>query len=302
MQNYSDIPENDIAKEPYKGPSEIAAAAGEGFIAHFQWALLGLLGGGLATWLFHKPVLNKITEWRAMGARLIDTDNTFQRGIGKLINGIFGYGNNSHIAPEKMYHIAEEHRHGFGRVVLNHTVGLFPGGKDLIRKHMQDDRMTVAVTGGGLFAFVGYIILPWFLAGKGAEKGKAGRVQFERAKDEIWDLRAENDKLREKNVDLKTRLTDAETTKAADENRLRVTKDDPPVIRDDNEGVALQAAEHPETPTTIESPPVKEPEIKEPMIGPANTTGRTLERDDRDWSELMQAQKAEQQAKEATIH
>jgi len=275
MQNYSDIPDNDIAKEPYKGPSAVSAAAGEGYIAHIQWAVLGLGIGGTLSAIVPKTI-NMISEQ-------FERFHVNQRENSNLVVRAFALGT------------------GAIRSGVDFIAGHIPG-KEWLKTKIHPERYKAVIFGGSLTAAFGFFILPILLAPFGWKRGNDGKQQFERAKDEIWDLRAENDKLREKNVDLKTRLTDAETTKAADENRLRVTKDDPPVIRDDNEGIALQAAEHPETPTTIESPPVKEPEIKEPKIGPANTTGRTLDRSDRDWSELMQAQKAEQQAKEATIH
>lgn len=308
MEKYSrNNRDDDIARDHYRGPDPIAAAAGEGFIAHFQWAILGLLGGGFATWLFHKPVLNKVTQWRSYGAKLIESDNGFTRGLGKLINGVFGHGDAAIIPADKLHHVTEEHRHGFGRFLLNHTVGLFPGGREFIEQHLKGDRMTIAVTGGGLFAFFGYVVLPWFLGGKGFEKGLEGKRQFDRAKDEIWDLRAENDQLRQRNAQLKTQMTE--------EQDLRVSKDEP-VVRDDttiamdqghgsqkdSPAPAAPAAEKPssetvlrESPTTVSEPKIEPPAPAAPPIEKPHSAKVDRPKADLEWAESVQ-QKSDAQA------
>lgn len=264
---HTPLEKDDIAQQPYRGPSVASAAAGEGYIAHFQWAGLGLLiGGGLAALIPNS--INKI----AAGF------STFHHNHRTSSNGFMRLGALSVGAI----------RHG-----VDFITGHIPG-KTWLSTKMAGHRYEAVIFGGSLASAFGFFVVPWLLAGKGISKGLEGRRQFERAKDEIWDLRAENDQLRERTVELKTQLNDLETSRAAEEKRLRVRQDEPPVIRTEASGPGQPEGVNLETPTSIEPPPIREPEIKEPKIGPANQDAiphsAKVERPkaDREWAEAVQ--------------
>lgn len=309
MKKPADTAADDIAKQSYQGPNAISAAAGEGFIAHFQWAGIGLAIGSLATWALGTHAITHVEKLRNYAHGLAEGGNTLVRGAGKLILGVFGHGETALLSDRAIHHSTAEHRQGFGRALLNHTIGLFPGGKEFVERRLSSPRLSMAITGGGIFAFFGYAILPILLSFKGAARGTRGKQQFEQAKDEIWDLRAENDQLREKNITLKSRLTDCETTHAAETNRLRVSSDQPVVREAEGDIPVSQPSEFPETPTKIDEPKIgpekveyKETptKIDEPKIGPANTTGRVLDKA-ADWGSRVEAQKSAEQARDTTL-
>ncbi len=190
-------PESDIAKEEYKGPSAVAAAAGEGYIAHFLYAGLGLLGGGAITWMFHKQASSLVNWGRHNLAASIEHGGLLSRPS-KFFLGILGRGNDAAIASEEFGKFEAQYRHGFGQWLINHFTFVKP-----LFKNLNPDRLSTSITTGGIAGAFGFFVMPALLAGKGAHKGNEGKRQFERAKDEIWDLRAENDQLRQHLSDLR---------------------------------------------------------------------------------------------------
>lgn len=56
MEKFKVDTKDDIAEEPYKGPSIAVAAAGEGFLRHFAWAVVGIVVGGVASSLAYNKV------------------------------------------------------------------------------------------------------------------------------------------------------------------------------------------------------------------------------------------------------
>jgi hypothetical protein len=228
---------DDIAQQPYRGPSVTAAAAGEGFIAHFQWAGIGLVAGGLAAWLLHGrvgPWISDLRSWANKHAGTATTPQNENFGVrwpAKLVRGIFGHGPEFKLPEHKIQEITDEQRNGFGVFMLNHLLGLIPGAKAKFNEFRVNnpagaDRLNLAVTAGGLFAFMGYAVLPVFLGGKGYAKGKEGKRQFERAKEEILDLRAENAKLRSEKAQLRGKMFDDGTP----DTKLVVSQDQQPAI------------------------------------------------------------------------
>lgn len=226
--------QGDITKEPYKGPSVVSAAAGEGYIAHFQWAGLGLLIGGALSALVPTSVNKIASSFEKFHVEYKFNENVLTR-ISALTVGAIRSG-------------------------TDFITGHIPG-KNWLATKMRPDRYKAVIFGGSLASAFGFFVVPWLLAGKGASKGLEGRRQFQRAKDEIVELRAENSDLREHNIELKTRITDVETTLAAQENRLRISSDETPAPRKNDApvgGPEQVGSDVKETPAIAETPKTEE--------------------------------------------
>lgn len=325
MKKTKHTEEQDIAQEHYKGPSKASAAAGEGFIAHIKWAFTGLLVGTIAGAALYTPLKPQVAKLRDFANKLRINEEktamgTLTRGTGKFISSVFGTGiqesfiKSEHAAMDPLHkleirtmlHDQHSRQHGFGNWFFNHTFGLIPGLKERSQAILKE-RGDFALTFGGIFAFVGYVIVPLALAPFGWKRGGAGKKQFERARNEIWDLRSENNQLtadneslRERNAELNTKLIEADTG-----SNLRISRDDTPVMRDQpGTTVPTESADvAADSPTSITPPPITEPKIQEPVIGPAPTTGRVLgeAKGQREWSETIRDQQANAKSKEAEI-
>ncbi len=301
----------DIGAQPYKGPSAFAAGAGEGFIAHFVWAAAGLIGGGLLTYTLYNHVKAPVEAIRNKGHKLIATEgkglvSTIQRGSGRLMNGIFGHGANHLPDTKTLEKVTYQHQQGFGLWLTNHSAGLIPGLKKWVEGIQQNERVSLAVTGGGIFAFVGYFIVPIILFITGSKKGNQGRKQFEAAQDEIWDLRAENDILKQKNSEMKTRLVDHETTQAASDTRLQVSKDDPvmrqPAVTEMPGSPEVQL----ESPVSIEPPKIEAPKPAAPPVqsdqaAVSHATRHASPAKDADWAATVRQQQHAAESREPTL-
>lgn len=289
MAEKSKPSENDIAAESYKGPSIISAMAGEGFVAHFQWALTALgVVGGLAA-IFHGPAEKILTSMRGHAFKQIHADpksigQHIKNGWGELLLGCFGRGSEPKIAAayeqlgkhgvKDIHHTVQQREVGLGLWIFNHTIGLFPPLKKMVSEAVsKSPRFRDAFSAAGPFAFFGYFILPIFMSGGGAEKGRAGKEQFERAKDEIVTLRTKNDQLREAHG----------ITHAPDGTPVRVSDDNPPVVRDPQAGITV---------TQVSEAPAGT-DAKETKHAPA--------KGERDWGEAISEQKATRDAQEPAL-
>jgi hypothetical protein len=274
MHQPDHTPTDDIAKQPYRGPSVAAAAAGEGYIAHFLYAGIGMTLGFFTTYVFHGHSQSGVTKLRETAGRLATNESRFMRGWGRFLNSLFGHGEGFQLTPEILDKVRDEHQHGFGLWFLNHTVGVFPGARQWINNF--SDRAYVSVTAGGLLSAFGFFVMPWLVAHKGYARGREGKRQFETAKDEIWDLRAENDQLRHRNLDLKTQLNDIQTVNP-EQNKLRIAPDEPPVVHDDGTAqMPLTQApdaqdqskqETKDSPVAPTAPEIKSPTVTDPITG-----------------------------------
>lgn len=283
MAKHLQTAEHDVAHEEYKGPSAVSAAAGEGFIAHYQWAAIGLVVGTLAATLFHKPAAKLVESCRTGCKKLFNTPFSV---IGKTGIFVFGHGQGSKAHLEESFKHLNPIAHatdlkelqvwtkskevGFGYSLLDHTLGKIPGIRGKVQEWLKNggEQASNAVSVGGILAAVGFFIVPLFLAPKGALKGMEGKKQFDRAKSEIQTTRQENHVLR-------NQLAEARASLPNDKS-LRVAEDNTPVMQD-----AAQTAPHQtpadlerataasvlaDSPTEITPPKVQEPKIEEPRV------------------------------------
>lgn len=204
-------PESDIAKEAYKGPSAIAAAAGEGYLAHFIYMFGGLVTGITGGLLIGDPMVKIVNKVRETASGWIEAGGV-PRFFGGIVTFLFGHGDHAKLEGEALREVEQERRLGFGFKITNHI----PGARGWLNNMnpATRERLFAALPLGSIFAAFGFFVMPVLLAGKGAHKGNEGKRQFERAKDEIWDLRAENDQLRQKNTELQNQVGDS--TRPAD--------------------------------------------------------------------------------------
>lgn len=250
MERPEKTSDNDITAEPYKGPGAFVTGVGEGAVAHYGFAMGGMLVAGLLTFIFHEPA-GRLVEKIRKGSRALEHNTAegilsgAQRQIGKFANTVFGTGPlaehanarkavkgldpASREALEKTISISE---HGFGQWLLLHTVGLFPAGKRALQKHV-DPQVTTSIAMGGMAGFLGFALSPIYFLFTGAKHANQGKDQFHRAQDEILTTRAERDALRNKYAESQVELETlrARTDRTANNNdALSVAKDNPPTL------------------------------------------------------------------------
>lgn len=200
---HSQAPETDITQEPYKGPSAFIAGLGEGAAAHWGLAAAGLVVGGVAAYVFHKPV-NTVIGWLKVHANH-RKDAGILKGIG---------GNIAHYIHEAAHWMTDH----------------IPGHDWMKNKLFKNDaaRATATIFGASLSAFVGFFLSPIYFLFTGAKHANEGKNQFERAKEEIRLIRSEHNALHERYAETKLELEDLKTQRAAEQGKLRVAQDDTP--------------------------------------------------------------------------
>lgn len=191
----------------------------------------------------------------------------------------------------------ENRQHGFGYWLINHTVGELPLGP--LRKSFRiwyrniNERLSNALSLGGAVGIIGYLVSPVYYAFRGIHDAFKGKDQFERAKDEIIDLR---------NAYARTKLEldDLKTAKDAATGTLTVAKDDPPSMRTETAPATptpMAAAESRDAGNgKVEPPPIREPEIKEPPIKEPNFP----QTPNKPWGDKIAAQHAAAEMHEPT--
>ena len=326
MEEASNKPSRDIVEEEYKGPSAVAAAAGEGYIAHFVYAALGLTVGGLITYVFHKQAASVVNNLRTHFNKGAETGSFLVRWPSKFAIGILGHGKDAALSPETFAKFEQEHRYGFGQWLINHV----PGVKHLI-KTADDDRMSTAITSGGILAAFGFFVMPLILGFRGARKGAEGRHQFERAKDAIIDLRAQNDQLRQHNDALRAQYDniqlphadDSQTTQAdaAELPAEQLAPTAPDATATDAQDVQKTAPAAPDTPIAAQPAPVIQdtpaiteqdikkdipatPESPAPVAAPAEPASGTRPapvQKDGNWGDGIRQQQAAQADQQSAI-
>lgn len=286
------VTDTDITKQAYQGPSIVSAMAGEGFIAHFQWALTAIAAVGAAALIFKQPTakaLNGVRDWAegrliANPTRILDR---FKNGTSNLTLTVFGHGERQPQVNQiyqdlgaagvhRARYQRQERDVGLGLWIANHTVGLISPIKQAIFEATENNpALKNAFSAAGPFAFVGYFILPLFLSGSGFRKGRAGRQQFETAQDTIVQLRAENNTLRSQSNDLMNRLS----------GRFN---------GGDREQPAPQTAKDTSEPATQETTAALSTE-------PAPAPRAEPTKGERRWGDAVAAQKADAQTREAAL-
>lgn len=264
-----------ILDEPYQGPSVTTAIAGEGYIAHFQWALIGLLSGGIASVVFHKHVNGAVSAirkgseaWREAGGIKNAFGSVggwiFGRGEKEFVsikNAIINAGPLDHYGHEALMTLESKEK-GIGHWLADHAIPFMSKEKKraLIAK---DGRYEAAAIGGGLLGSLGFFFSPLFFAHAGYRKGVAGKDQFARAQAEITTIRAERDDLLDKYAEVKTELATLKSEPA-----LKVAADTPPSIEPvrDDAVAALARQDQKDSPVSISKPKIEGPPIQAPTI------------------------------------
>lgn len=190
MEKFKVDSKDDIAEEPYKGPSIAVAAAGEGFLRHFAWAVVGIVVGGVASSLAYNKV----------GA----VKEAFQE---------FHGANREHAFFLKRWAAKAA---GLVVTIAHGLTGHIPGHQHIV-KHIPEKRLEATLFGGGLLGAIGYAS-GWISAlFTGTVHSNAGKRQFERAKAEIKDLRERNDDLEKINDELHAKYVEAATRSEQEE-------------------------------------------------------------------------------------
>ncbi len=222
MEKFQVDPDNDITQEPYKGPSAVVSAIGNGFFKHLLWAGIGLAAGAGAAAFFPKQVASILKEWRAgAAAAKLETAEGFwpnvKKELAKFAHAALGEGKGAVSitttdAAHKDWVDVEimNKEHGIGHWLVTHLfLGLIPvvgkmGKKGLVEaaktaEEAAGGRFTNMLTIGGILGAAGYAAGTAAGMLEGAKHGHEGKRQHERAKVEIQDLRERNQDLEKVN-------------------------------------------------------------------------------------------------------
>lgn len=245
----------DITEERYRGPSVASAAAGEGFIAHFTWAGIGLLVGGLICAVFNKQIGGGLQNARSAAEGWRASSNRFTKAGGHIVAAVFGHGENE-FAPLKETlkrvrkpgierirdHLLldiESKEKGVGHWLVNHLTAFLPPEKRLQMFDKKDSPWETIAIGGGLLGAFGFFGSPWLLAGRGVQRGMDGKKQVKRLQQELAETRADYDVLRDRYVEVKLELQDI---KASKDGTLKVAQDDPPKFNESSTTLPINAS------------------------------------------------------------
>lgn len=166
----------DIAEETYKGPGKVVTAAGEAFLVHFFWMAAGLLAGGAAAFFAHKKVGHIEKSLSDFYLRDRENPGRMTRFLAKSA-GLIGT---------------------ITKAVSDHLPG-----STWMKSKIPAERVEAVVFGAGILGAIGYVGSSILAIFSGAKHANEGKDQFERLKEEVLDLRGENDALRDKYIEEK---------------------------------------------------------------------------------------------------
>lgn len=240
MDKSEQPPVRDIATEPYKGPGAFVTGVGEGAIAHYGTATLGLFGGGTLSYFLHKHVGKVEQKFKELGEKAPEATNFFSKSV--------------------RYIAGQMHRGSEG--LANH----FPFSKTLLNK-VPKERLTAVVFGGGLMGVMGFFVAPIYFMFTGTKHANDGKRQFQEAQDEILTTRAELGTLRNKYVAARIELEDLKTTQAVAKGTLKVSGDDTPRMDTAQPPAPAQlATTQADSPVSVSEPKIDAPKVEGPKI------------------------------------
>ncbi|OYW14402.1 MAG: hypothetical protein B7X02_00105 [Rhodospirillales bacterium 12-54-5] len=207
----------DIVDEAYRGPPPSVVVLGTGAIKHLKWALIGLLGGFAGAFVFHDFSARTIHTFRERAEILSERANSgkffhdlgarLQRGVGATLFALFGEGKHIEsiqVVPQNPRHIdwvnttLTNKQHGFGYWFPSHTLGLLPLIGKPVKNFLvkmgngQHERVSDAITLGGITGALGYVS-GWAMAlFKGVHEGNAYKDQYDRFRAALIDARSKN--------------------------------------------------------------------------------------------------------------
>ncbi len=184
-------PANDIASESYQGPSGIVTGAGYVQIYHLAATIAAFVGAAIIGWLAHTRVDKIEKAFKAYA------ETNPASILGKIAGFIVW-------ASQKVV----EHIPFIGKQIEKNKTSV------------QAERWSAAAFAGGIvggITWLGSLVVSFFY---GAKEGNKGKAQFERAKNEIHDLRAQYDSLRGKYLEASTQLEEAQVKRGADVNTI----------------------------------------------------------------------------------
>lgn len=291
MEKHTNSPDTDITQERYKGPSATIAALGEGAWAHWAWLMAGVAGGGITSVLFHEKVNLGVEKWRGLANRWVEK-GPIRAKLGAFSNWLIGNGKDEYQSvvahtqhtlgadkarPVELF--AESQKNGFVHNISHHLLSMFEwfgkavGKESTITK--ASPKLDAFIIGGGITGLLGGIGSTFIYGNKGWKNSRAGRDQFDRAKEEILATREELNAARQQYAQAKGELDHLQNGVTAPD--VKITPDATPAPLPVIDPPAPLAQFAPDSPTEITPP-----HIEGPVIAPAPTTGRVLPRDAKD--------------------
>lgn len=283
-KNLKQLRDSDILDEKYKGPDIASAAAGEGYIAHFQWLAIGLIGGGALTYVFHQPITKYLPQLRRAAVGWSEKEPGLTKLFGNTILFVFGRGEANMVEIEKdrqaiktvlgetselygkVKGFTEHQKRGFGYAALDHLLGWNQSARTWLKS--RSETFDNALSVGGLFGAFGFFGVPLLVAPHGALKGIQGKNQFKRAQEEVRELREDLQFLEEKNAELRQELRGKDDGIVISKDaHPKVAERPVPATNDPHElDVQAKRTDHKESPFSITPPKIEPPEPAAPPV------------------------------------
>ena len=241
----------DVTDETYEGPSAHISALGNGVVKHLKWAGIGILLGGLYAAVDSTRAGKFIEGARKIGSKLkIEPVNPnmvtkawheVKYAAGSVLHFAFGDDEmsqmlrdtalkaNSVKVADWFNDLAMTQKQGFGNWFISHVPGSIPFIGKGIKKFLHAATETVAIEGGqtvttiknprftNALTFGGAVGLGGYISGwlvalvTGVQHGNRGKRQFQRAQEQINDLKNSNADLNKINEDLHQKYVKAST-------------------------------------------------------------------------------------------
>lgn len=188
---------DDITKQHYRGPGPTVAGLGEGALQAKFLTIGGLIVGGVAAAVFPKQTSQLVAKIQTGVENATKSENGFKKILGD-----------------------------FGKFTLDigkHTAEAFTKSKVMKSKFGDPEKSAkiARIVDGAIITSAAGSIIGVFTGGtRGVMSARAGKKQFDAAKEEILDLR-------KKVIDKETEISDLKTALEAKKGKLKVAADAP---------------------------------------------------------------------------
>lgn len=200
MEKFHHTVKDDITQEDYHGSGPLVASAGYAYLSHLGAVVTGMLVTGTAAYFSHGRVNQFVDKMRGL-----KTGDTGLRNW--LLQSVFGSPAGSHELNTAIQTVTGESKEKLAELIAHQERGFFENEAVAVVKKLsknkkagdfietlKPEKLSAAFMGAGLGAGLGYISSSVWAFTKGCHEGNAGKKQFARAKEEIIQLRAENDR------------------------------------------------------------------------------------------------------------
>ena len=201
METGKNKPPEDITQQHYKGPSQAVAMLGEGAMQTKFLTLGGLAAGGIAAFMYPIQAAKFISSAKSSVTKASVSENALLKILGGLGKVTLEFGEHTAKAITEIKFVEK-------------TLG-----------QLDKKRFAVAFDGAIITSAVASIIGAVTGGGAGIASARAGRKQFDTAKEQVLNMRQKLAQKQKETDDLKIQIDDLKTQQAASKGLLKVSGD-----------------------------------------------------------------------------